>query len=161
MNPMTKAVLKAGIIPPNTLQEMKKFSITLDSDAESEEPKDLETAAAIIADALEQSDSTAIRETDLEVLRQYIDTSTSGKMHVEILEAPQAEFEVTYGKTPLGEYIVAWRGESIGDALTNGMTFLEAGTHKVYFKDVRELWFGENKAFMICVPVDVDHDHAA
>ncbi len=170
MNPMTKAVLRAGLISPNMLDEVKRFSITLDPNAKVEEPKDLGTAAKIIADALEQADMTVIRETDLAVLRQYIGTSTLGTLHVEIMEAPPAEFEVTYGKAQLGEYIIAWKGESIGEAICNGMTYLVVnvpkGTlrdlyeeKKVFFKDVRELWFGENKAFMLCTPVE-EHDNA-
>jgi hypothetical protein len=151
---MTKAVLKAGLITTNMLREMKRFSITLDRDAEVEEPTTLEEAAKIVGDALESSDQTIVRETDLAVLRQYIDTSTSGEMHVEVMGTPAAEFDVTYGKTRLGEYIIAWRSESIGDALTNGMTYLDTGDEKVYFKDVRELWFGDNKAFMLCIPND-------
>lgn len=153
MNPMTEAVLKAGIITPNMLREMKRFSPSIDQEAEVEEPKELELAAKIIADALESADYTLVRETDLECLRQYTDTATEGMMHIEVLEVAPVDFPVTYGKTPTGEYIIAWKSESIGDALTNGMTYLKAehGKH-VFFKDVRELWFGEHKAFMLCVP---------
>lgn len=170
MNTMTEAVLKSGIITENMLQEMKRFSPTLDRDAVTAEPKDIEEAARLIADALESAEYALVRETDLEVLRQYIDTSVEGFLHIEVPDTKPIEVVVTYGKTKLGEYIIAWRGESIADAITNGMTYLEFpqpvedGLDRVYFKDVRELWFGDNKAFMLCVaadPVEGGNGHTA
>lgn len=159
MNAMTEAVLKSGIITPNMLQEMKRFSPTLDRDAETSEPKELEEAARLIADALESAEYALVKETDLEVLRQYIDTSVEGFLHIEALDAKPVEVIVTYGRTKLGEYIIAWRGDSIADVITNGMTYLstlishpDEVPEDVYFRDMRELWFGDNKAFILCVP---------
>jgi hypothetical protein len=158
MSPMTQAVLKAGIITPNMLREIKRFSVTLDPDAQVESPKELEHAAQIIATAMEEAGYTTVRETDLDVLRQYMETATDGTLHLEAGEEPMS-IEVTYGKTKTGEYIIAWNSESIEDSLTNGMTHLIVWTgkyEKVFFQDVRELWYGEKKAFMVCVPRESD-----
>jgi hypothetical protein len=150
---MTKAVLKAGLITPNMLREMKRFSPFIDRDAEVEEPKELEAAAKIIADALESREYTIVRETDLDALRQYADEHTEGTLHIDdVSQAEPMEFTVSYCVSKAGEYIIAWTAESIEDVLTNGSTFLKTAVREVYFKDVRELWYGEKKAFVVCVP---------
>jgi hypothetical protein len=155
MNPMTQAVLKAGLITPNMLQEMKRFSPTLDQNAVVEEPKDLERAAQLIADALEHSDLTLVRETDLNALRHYVDTRTDGTLHYETL-AETVDFTVSYAVAKTGEYLIAWNSEGLLEEIANGMTYLKTDTKEVYFKDVRELWYGERKTFLVCVPRE-DH----
>jgi hypothetical protein len=155
MRPMTKAVLEAGLITPNMLNEMKRFSPTLERDAKLEEPKELELAAKIVADALESSEHTLVRETDLDILRTYLDTHTEGTLHFEDVGLKEPlDFTVTYSVTKTGEYVIAWKDESIDDALTNGVTCLRTGVGDVFFKDVRELWYGNKKAFMVCIPQD-------
>jgi hypothetical protein len=155
---MTQAVLKAGIISENMLREIKRFSVTLDPDAKVESPKELEHAAQIIANAMEEAGYTTVRETDLDILRQYLDTAADGTLRLEVTGSEPVDVEVTYGMTKTGEYIIAWNSESIEDALTNGVTFLwtERDHRQVFFKDVRELWYGEKKAFMVCVPRGAD-----
>lgn len=156
MNPVTAAVLKSGIISPEMLQEMKRFSPSLNKDAETSEPVALEEAAGIIEAALQSEQYVIVRETDLEAVRQYAATTRSGILHLEIDDAQQGDAEVTYGKTPLGDYIIAWLSDSVEGMMTNGLTYLvEDGAH-VFFKDVRELFFGEQKAFMVCVPSTVE-----
>jgi len=156
MNPITAAVLKAGLISPAQLQEMKRFSPSIDQDAEAEAPVDLETAAALVEQAFQSEEYVVIRETDLESIRQYAETATLGILHLEMNDEI-ADIEVTYGKTPTGEFIVAWKGESIAAAMTNGQTYLKAyPPSRVFFNDVRELFFGEQKAFMVCKPSVVE-----
>ena len=62
--PMIEAVLKAGLLTPQALAEMKKFSSVIDVEAQTEEPKDLDTAATIIANALTAEGYVMVRETD-------------------------------------------------------------------------------------------------
>jgi hypothetical protein len=149
---MTKAVLKAGLITPNMLREMKRLSPFIDRDAEVEEPKELEHAARIIADALEEREYALVRETDLDAFRQYMETRAKGTLHIEDYGVMPEEFAVEYGRTKTGEYIIGWTEESIDALLTNGITCLKTAEKSVYFEDVRELWYGKKKAFMICVP---------
>jgi len=146
---MIEAVLKTGLISKETLAEMKRFSPVIPTDAETEEPKDLDTCATIIATAIESEGYVVVRETDLDALKQYFETSTAGVMHVED-EGVVTDFNVTFGKTKLGEYIIPWRGESIEALLTNGSSFLQSAGVRVFFDRVRELFFDETKAFMIC-----------
>lgn len=159
---MTEAILRAGLVTENQLAEMKRWkSPSIDPEATVEELKPLEEAAELVADALQSEGYVLMRETDLEVVRQYIETSRRGSLYVLAGDGPgeQTEFEVTYGKTSIGEYILAWRSESIKDLMTNGLTFLMDGPTQVFFKDVRELFFGKEKTFMVCVPAEA-HDNA-
>jgi len=155
MNPVTAAVLKAGIVSQEMLNEMRRFSPTLGPDATAAEvPVDLETAARLVEEALGSAQYVLMRETDLEVIRQYVETAQGGTLHVvDEDETTSADIPVTFGRTPIGEYIIAWKSESIADVMTNGATYLVDGDAQVYFQDVRELFFGEQKAFMVCAPV--------
>jgi hypothetical protein len=158
MTRMTQAVLKAGLITPNMLREIKRFSPTIDCDAEVEEPKELEYAAKIIADALESQEYTLIRETDLDILRQYAEEHRAGTLHLETLNET-AEFTITYCVSKTGEYIIAWTDEGSAEDLANGVTYLRTSSCDVFFKDVRELWYGEKKAFAVCIPSGVNGGH--
>ena len=157
---MTQAVLRAGLVSENQLAEMKRWAPpSLDPDAEVSAPKSLDEAAGLVADALQSEGYVLMRETDLEVVKQYVDTTRRSILHVEVDDVKD-DIDVTFGRTPLGEYIVAWKSESIRDMMTNGVTYLVDGNVRVYFSDVRELFFGTEKAFMVCKPSTVEpHGH--
>lgn len=153
---MTKAVLAAGLVNQAQLEEMKRWSPTLDPEAETSEPKTLEEAAALVSHALQSEGYVLARQTDLEAMNQFMATMTKGTLHLEV-DDDSTEFEITFGKTPLGDFIIAWRTESIKDAMVNGQTYLIDGATRVFFQDVPELFFGEHKDFMVCVPSLVEH----
>lgn len=153
---MTRAVIAAGLVDQAQLDEMKRWSPVLDSETTAEPPKPLEEAAALINEAIQSEGYVLVRETDLEVVRQYAATTRRDVLHIAI-DDQETDIEVTFGKTPLGEYIIAWHSESIKDAMINGVTHLRDGNAQIFFKDVRELFFGEQKAFMVCVPSTVEH----
>jgi hypothetical protein len=160
MTPLTSAVLKAGIVSPDMLKEMQRFNPGLKQVEAAETPVDLETAANLIVAALNSEEYVLVRETDLEAVRQYLSTTQTGLLHLDTGQQ-DTDLDVTYGTTKLGEYIIAWTNESIQEMMTNGLSYLEVDGKHVYFKDVRDLFFGDQKAFMVCVPstteVHVDH----
>lgn len=167
MHPITAAVLKAGLISPEQLREMKRISPVIDRTAEVSSPVDLELAAKIVEDALESEQYVIVRETDLEAVRQYVETATTGILHLEA-DDKSTDLEVTYGRTPIGEFIIAWKSEGIAEMMTNGLTYLVVpggpgpGLLRVFFQDVRELFFGEQKAFMVCRPSTMEpHAHSS
>lgn len=148
MNPIVSAVLKAGLISPTQLEEMKRISAVIDRTAEVNEPVELDLAAKYVQDALESERYVIMRETNLEVLQQYLQAQRTGILHLN-----QTDVDVSYGKTPLGEFIIAWTSESIAELMLDEATELQtAEGDRVHFRDVRELFFGEHKAFMVCVP---------
>lgn len=152
MHPIIDVILKAGLLSKQQLEEMKRISPVIDRDAEVGEPVDLELASRLVLDALEREEYVLVRETDLEVLRQYASSAKSGALYIEG-EDGHTSFDVTFGRTTMGDYVIAWRGESIKELMTNGLTHLLDGVEPIYFQDVRELFFGEQKAFMVCVPL--------
>jgi hypothetical protein len=160
---LTQAVLRAGLVTEAQIAEMKRWAPpSLSADDVPEEPKSLAESVALINDALQSDGYVLMRETDLEAVRQYAATSQRSILHLEPEGVEAQDIEVTYGKTPIGEYIIAWHSESIQDLLTNGLTYLvvrptDGSVERVFFKDVRELFFGTTKAFMVCVPSSVEH----
>jgi hypothetical protein len=116
----------------------------------------LDMASRLIMNALQSEEFVIVRETDLEVIRQYAATTRVGTLHMEIDEDQQGDAEVTYGRTRLGEYIIAWQSDSIEDLLTNGLTYLIEDGKRVFFKDMRELFFGDRKVFMVCTLSSVE-----
>jgi hypothetical protein len=148
MKLLTRAVLKAGLISPAQLQEMKRISPVIDPEAEVQDPVPLDLAVKYIRDALESEEYVLIRETDLEVLRQYTQSVQKGTLRIDGID-----IDVSFGKTKLGEFIIPWISASISEYMTQPTTWLMVeGADKTYFRDVRELFFGEQKAFMVCMP---------
>lgn len=156
MKPLSTAVVDAGLVPPNALAEMQRFRPSLEPVQGPADTVPLAEAAAHLSKAV-QGDPLEVRETDLDAVQTYLRTQKEGTLHLELGDtngASSAAFPVTYGRTKLGEFIIAWSNDSIKDAMTNGMTFLEMGPNEhVFFDDVRELYYDETKAFMVCRPL--------
>jgi hypothetical protein len=151
VNPLTSAVLRTGLIDPDLLQEIRRWGVVFE-DVPAAKPQTLEEVTNRIQEALESQDLVLVRETDLSVLDEYIKSARRGTLRVVVDDGHQGEFHVTFGRTKLGEFVLPWLSSSIADVLTNGMTHLWDEGEPVYFSQVRELFFGETKAFMICTP---------
>jgi len=92
------------------------------------------------------------RETDFDIVSQYLKTLRPAKIHIVLERGNEADFDVQVGTTRAGEFIVPWKSESISDLLTNGESYLNLGDKQVFFSAVRDLFFGDNKVFMVCTP---------
>lgn len=172
MNALAVAAVNAGLIDKVLLEEFRRWKAPIEiPDTLPEPPTTVEEAAAAIEEVLQSESFVLTRETDLEIFRQYMKTQTVGNLHVEIpadpeaplgLEVTTADFQVTFGKTAIGEFIIPWRSESIRQEMTNGMTYLlvedppSALMNKIFFKDTREVYYGDTKAFMVCSPSMVE-----
>jgi hypothetical protein len=156
MHPIASAVLNTGLIDPALLDEMRRWGLHIELPEVSATPKTLEEVSSRIQDALESEGYVLVRETDLTVLEQYTQTAARGLVHLvfddDDANPQDTTFPVSFGRTPLNEYILPWTSATIADVLVNGMTHLIDGQQHVYFKEVRELFFGDTKAFMICTP---------
>lgn len=121
-----------------------------------------------IEEALQAEGLVLTRETDLEAVNWYLADQRQGELTVVLEEVSeegakvihQATIACTFGLTPLGEFIIRWHSEAIEDVMTNGRTFLSFVSPEtlgerveIYFNRVREVFFGETKAFIICTPV--------
>jgi hypothetical protein len=162
MNPLATAVIKSGLLTQATLDEFRRWRPPVELPEEATPPPEtIEEAAKCIEEVLQSEGYVITRETDLEVLQQYMTTQRKGELHIEIFVSKDepnrtADFEVYYGRTRSGEYIFAYRGDTMAEEITNGLSYLaidEGDTGgKVFFKETREVFYGTTKAFMVCSP---------
>ena len=151
MKPLVEVVVKAGLLDENALAEMRRFGAPVEDAKVLEEPPTLSKLSEEIAEIIQREGFVLTRETDLEIVQQYASTARPGTLYIqETLDGPVAEAAVVYGKTPTGGYIFPWRSDSIQEMMTNGLTYLLEGEAQVFFGSMRELVFGDHKAFMVC-----------
>lgn len=117
--------------------------------------KNIEDVAQIIEEVMQSEGYAVTRSTDLEVLPQYLATQQSGTLHVSIYTTDptvesEADIQIIFGRTTLGDYIIPWKSESIAAEITNGFCYLRTAEGDIFFSGVQELFFGDHKAFMVC-----------
>ena len=155
MRELARIAVRSGIVSPDMTSEFAKWGYFIDSGLDSSPaPRTKEEFVEQVEQALESEDLVIVRETDLAALEQYLTTQKIG--HLVVLDNGEAvKFDITYGRTTSGEYIIAWRGEAISELLTNGLTFLlEQDDTQVFFSSVRDLFFGETKSFIVCTAAE-------
>jgi hypothetical protein len=158
MNTLSQAVLRTGLVDETMLNELRRFGAVV-PEGEPAKPVEPTEASRIIEEALQRHDLVLSRETDFDVLQQYFATEHAGRLFVVSgggEGTPTADFDVSYGRLRSGEYVFGWRSESIATLLCNGETYLLAEEKKVFFKDARELFFGDFKVFVVCMPSRVE-----
>lgn len=158
MKAIAVAVVSSGLVSPETLAEIRRWGLPIDFIEPSKVLNDPRQIIDLIQNALESADQVKISETDLDVLTRFLDPKYQREGTLVIKDGDQkVSNKVLYCVTPLGEFAIPWMSESIADLMTNGHTYLRCGsgegTEHVKFFDVREVFFGEKKAFMVCAPV--------
>lgn len=152
-SPLAAVIARSGLLDASTLDEFRRWGMAVDELPLEQKP----TSAAELIEALERAlqDEGLVMErlTDLEAVKCYLSTQKIGTLHVEV-DGEQADFQVVYGRSELGEYLLPWKGESVAEEMTNGLTYLtpEGSDDKIYFSNLRELFFGNQKSFMACTP---------
>ena len=161
MSQLTDIIIKSGIIPSNVLDEAKRWGLPM---GEVTPPGDLEpsmTAAQLcdkIDEAIQSEGYVLMRETDLEVVKVYLETMKRGVIHLKLENDEFSKFEVYFGHNAAGELIIPWRSDSITELLTDGHSYLKVDKEKIYFSNVRELFYGTHKAFIACMPSTKEPD---
>jgi hypothetical protein len=88
-------------------------------------------------------------------LTRFLDANnrSSGTLVIKV-DGSRSSIPLAFCRTILGEFVIPWKSESIYDLMISGDTYLrykeDGKTVKAYFTDVREVFFGETKAFMVC-----------
>lgn len=153
MHLLTAVVLRSGIVPEEKIAEMKKWGLIEESQESSyPPPEDAKQLIQQLDQALQDEDMVLIRETELESLSSYLSSQQVGMLYLFDPETEVGtEVQVVYGRTKIGEYVLPWSSESIEIMLTNGSTHLvTAQDERVFFSTVRELFFGQQKSFVVC-----------
>ncbi len=164
MSKLVEIIQQVGLVSPSVIAEMRGWGMPV-GDVEVRELGATPTVASIsqaIADAIEGEGYVLMRETDLDIIPQYIQTMRNAVLHVVLGDDESADFEALVGHTHTGEWVMPWRSDSITDMLTNGQTYLRVDGKRIYFSQAREMFYGEKKAFIICSPstVEVTDGHA-
>jgi hypothetical protein len=158
MRPIANAIVRTGIVSKEVLAEMKRWGLPVDMISE-EKVADIHEAQQvvnIIRDALESSDQVMVKGTDLDLLKSWLipDNQREGRIFIKD-EDNKTSFKIIFIRTPLKEFVIPFRSDSIIDLLTNGESHLkftddDGNKQTVFFHSVREFYIGEKKAFMIC-----------
>lgn len=152
-SPLAAAIARSGILDEESLSEFRRWGLPIDELPIGPKPTSVQELVLSIEEALQSEGLVIEKVTDLEAVQQYINTQAIGILHIQI-GTESADFDVPYGRNHLGEYLFPWKGDTVAEEMTNGTTYLvPSGTEdKIFFSNLRELYFGDNKAFMACTP---------
>lgn len=157
MSELAKAIAMSGALDTGMLRELSKWKlpgvVVPDEDGFSTP----EAAVEAIEEAITGADQVEVRVTDLDVLKNFLQSRKEGKLHVVNDERDtQGTWSITFGtirRLTHTDYIIPWNSDSIEALLTNGQTYLLDEKKKVYFARITDLYFGDQKAFMLCTPI--------
>ncbi len=158
MRPIAHAVIRTGLIPEDTMIEIRKWGLPIEFVQSSQVLENAQSVAAVIQDALESADQVAMRDTDLDILNRFLDPKQQMKGTLVLKDGDQkGSVDVLFCLTGLKEYAIPWTSDSIFEMMLNGETYLrytdkDGSKVKVFFVGGRELFFGDRKAFMVCEP---------
>ena len=150
------AVLRAGIVPSDKVAELSRWNGFEVPTGVGVEPN-RKQALADIREAIESKETVEIRATDLDALRYYEANQKPARLYYSVPadgDKRKTTFvNVQYAKTPIGNYMIPWTSEDIFDLMLDEGTYLKPnGEPRIYIADIAELFYGENKAFMVCTP---------
>ena len=151
--PAARAVVEVGIVDKDALAQLRRWGFPLDCAAPEDVVLPPGEATKRIMEAVSSEESVEVRDTDLDIVREYMGQRLAAKLHVPNPEEGKATIgiPVEYCRTTLGEVVIPWTSEAISDILLDPMTYLKPlGQPRLYFVDVRELYYGDHKAFLVC-----------
>ena len=156
MRPLGTAVIRSGLVPPETLVEMRRWGLPVQVVEADEIIEDPDAVVRVIQDALESSEQVRMQDTDLDIVQRWVDpeNQVEGKLVIKASDGAKSTVKVVFCWTVMKEVAMPWRSESITDLLLEPDCHLlytdEAGVkHKLFFTDARELYIGDTKAFVV------------
>lgn len=151
-NEVVQIVVDAGLIEAGTLVELQRWGAPVPDPIPI--TVDPVLIPSLIENAMQREEYIKIRETDLEILHQYLKTQAPGRFFVGSMDGGEAvSVDVVFGKTLLGEYIIPWQtGGQFVDIVTTQGSYLSTPEGDIRFKDARDLYYGYSAAFAICIP---------
>lgn len=159
MSKVTEAVLGTGLVEDMTMQELGRWGApVMTSSIPMSLPQDPEEAIGKIEESMQHPEMVTVRETDLEILQQYLTTQKEGTLSVESIKGDSASWGVTFGRTLLGEYIIPMfervnEANPVLDVLADCVVNLHIGKEVIPLGSPRELYYGMYKVFTVWVRV--------
>jgi len=167
MRPIAQAVVLSGLVNDETLHEFRRWGFPLDVTTEERSGvlKSRDEIIYALQEALESSEQVEMPETDLDLLRFFLNPTNQREGRLVLRSGDEKVItKILYSVAATGDYIIPYRSESITDLLTNHDSYLLASTdgrpRRVYFANVREVYYGEKKAFLVSTP-DAAEDEAS
>lgn len=162
MSAVAKVVCQAGIIETDVVSELGRWGCPVPSmsilgaPTELADTGDMYAVSGEIEKAIQDRSFVSIKETDLEIMQQYLMTQQEGVMYVETLEGGIASWGVTFGRTLFNEYIIPLferDGEPnpVLDILADCVVTLKCGSEVIALGAPRELHYGNFKMFTVWV----------
>ena len=152
---IARVVIDAGIVDRDAIAQLQRWGFLTDVEIALEPAISAASLARRILDSMESEETVELRSTDLDIIKDYLSSRNRARLHVPSPEEPgkTVGIPVEYSLTQMGEIVIPWTSESINDQLLNENTYLKpTGGSRIYFADVRELFYGEHKAFVVCTP---------
>lgn len=156
MRPLGVAVIRAGLVPEETLIEMRRWGLPVQVVESDEVIEDPDMVVKVLQDALESGEQVRMQDTDLDIVQRWVDPDNQieGKLIIKDTEGHKSTVKVIFCWTVMKEVALPWKSESISELLLDAESYLryndEAGQpHKLFFTDVRELYIGDTKAFVV------------
>jgi hypothetical protein len=145
---VAKVIQQAGLVDDSTVKELRRWGAPITPASIGPVP-DPEILPALIDRAMQNENMVQVRETDLEVLQQYVQTQTPGSLRLEEMSGKVLELSVIFGRTPLGEYILPWMGDKVSDLLEDCLVSLSLEGRWLSLERPKELFYGEQKVFTV------------
>lgn len=158
MKLIASAVVEAGLVPEGALNELARWGVHITAVPRENILQSPQAVVEHIRKAYESEEQVRIDETDLDMLTRYLDRKYQKQGRLILKQGKKhSTLTISFCLTELGEYAIPWTEADSPELLSNGETHLrwesEEGPIDVYFEDVRELFFGERKAFAVCTPI--------
>mgnify|MGYP003405144943 FL=1 len=157
MRPLGKAVIRAGLVDDSTLSELRRWGLPVQVADAGVTIEDAATAVRVLQDALESGDQVRMQDTDLDIVQRWLDPANqvTGKLVLHADEQKSTS-KVIFCWTVMHEVAFPWKSDSIEDLLLGENSYLQyvdpktSKEHRCFFSDVRELYIGDTKAFLVC-----------
>ena len=116
--PVTRAILETGLFDEAAAAQLRRWGL-LTTVAEEQNFKDPDAVVDRIRQAMEGEDLVELRDTDLDVVRTYLNDRVKGKLCVPTPEDESriVPLKLEYCLTKMGEYVIPWMSEGIQDLL--------------------------------------------
>lgn len=162
MTDLAKAIAMSGALNEGMLRELMKWRLPGVIVPDGQVFETPEAAVEAIEEALTGKSQVEVRVTDLDVVKNFLMNRREGKLHLVTDQGTRGTWPVTFGvidRKSHFDYIIPWNSDTIEVLLTNGESCLiDDHKKKVYFGTVTDLYFGEQKAFILCTPIREGHD---
>jgi hypothetical protein len=161
MTDLAKAIAMSGALNEGMLRELTKWRLPGVVVPDGQAFGTPEEAVEAIEEALTSAGQVEMRVTDLDVLKDFLVSRKEGKLYLVGEQGARGTWPVTFGvidRRSHLDYIIPWNSDTIEMLLTNGESCLiDDKKKKIYFGSVTDLYFGEQKAFILCTPIREGH----